>query len=120
VSDRTVVIGFDSCTPALVRSMVDGGELPAFASVIARSSASVITHERGYFVGSSWPTMMTGVGVEEHGWATGYRFRPEHYDYVLHPLATPTVWEQCSDAGRRVAAFDVPRTECRPVNGARG
>lgn len=116
--DQTVVIGFDSCTPALVRSMVDSGELPAFASVIARSSTSCIAHERGYFVGSSWPTMMTGVGVVEHGWTTGYRFRPEHYDYVLHPLATPTVWEHCSAVGKRVAAFDVPRTECRPVSGA--
>jgi hypothetical protein len=98
--------------------MVDSGELPAFAGVIARSTASIIDHERGYFVGSSWPTMMTVVGVEEHGWSTGYRFRPEHYDYILHPLAPPTVWEHCSAAGGRVAAFDVPRTECRPVNGA--
>jgi predicted AlkP superfamily phosphohydrolase/phosphomutase len=113
----TIVIGFDSCTPSLVRSMVAQGDLPNFARMLERSRTAEIRNERGYYVGSSWPTMMTGRGVVEHGWYTGYDFRPEHYDYVLHPLTTPTLWERCSEVGRRVAAFDVPRTKVRPVNG---
>jgi len=115
---RTLFIGLDACDPDLVRRYAAEGDMPALARLLATGARARYDNEHGYFVGSVWPTLMTGVPVDEHHWFTGTRFRPEHYDYVPHPLTATTVWERFHAAGRRVAVFDAPHVQ--PVGGLHG
>lgn len=111
-------LGLDAMDPQLVDEMIRDGELPALAGLHAASARARFENEPGYFVGSVWPTLMTGVPVDEHGWATGTRFRPESYDYVNHPLSATPVWTRFSEGGRRVAVFDAPHVVADPkLNG---
>jgi predicted AlkP superfamily phosphohydrolase/phosphomutase len=115
---RTLLLGFDACAPDLVREFAAAGHLPHLERLMATAATAPISHEPGYFVGSVWPTMMTGVPVTEHLWYTGTRFRPEHYDYDLQYIEHPPLWQWCTAAGGTVAVLDVPHFPV--VEGLRG
>jgi len=110
---RALVIGLDACAPDVVRQFVAGGHLPTIARLLDEGATATLQQEEGYFVGSTWPTMMTGVPVTEHLWYTGTRFRPETYDYVLQEIEPAPLWHYLDHAGRRVAVLDVPHFELR-------
>jgi predicted AlkP superfamily phosphohydrolase/phosphomutase len=108
---RTLFVGLDSCDPELARGFAAEGDMPNLARLLTTGARARFANEPGYFVGSVWPTLMTGAGVDRHHWFTGTRFRPEHYDYVAHPLTEKTVWERCHEAGLKVAVFDAPHVK---------
>lgn len=105
---RTAFVGFDAGSPALVRELVGRGHLRNFARVLADGAAATVVHEPGMYVGSIWPSAMTGVGVARHGFYTGIRPAPGAYHYVpAGPTADP-LWVHAGRAGRRIAVIDVP------------
>jgi predicted AlkP superfamily phosphohydrolase/phosphomutase len=115
---RTLFLGLDACDPELVRRYAAEGDMPHLARLLTTAARGRYDNEPGYFVGSVWPTITTGTPVEQHGWFTGTRFRPEYYDYVPHDLAEKTVWERVHEAGLRVAVLDAPHV--RAVEGLNG
>lgn len=118
MSPRTLVIGLDACSPVLVRRFVAEGHLPTLGRLLGRSARATLEHEAGYFVGSAWPTMMTGLPVTEHGWYSGTRWLPEAGHYVLHPLTTDPFWAWGHRAGRRAVVLDVPHFPAAELDGA--
>jgi predicted AlkP superfamily phosphohydrolase/phosphomutase len=115
---RTVFIGLDACAPDVVDDFIAQGYLPNLARLLDSGATASLEQETGYFVGSTWPTMMTGRPIAEHAWYTGTRFRPEQYDYVLQEIESPPIWDYLTEAGRAVAILDVPHFECgRPIDG---
>lgn len=111
---RVLVFGLDSCDPALALAMVADGEMPNLAEVLRVGVQAPLRHELGVYVGSIWPTMMTGTGVARHGRFAGVHFAPGTYDQVEDPALIEPFWDALDRAGLRSAAIDVPFFPARP------
>lgn len=101
-------LGFDAGNPALVRRWAADGHLPHFARLLTDGASSTVEHEPGLYVGSIWPTAMTGVGVDRHGFYTGIRPAPFSYGYVPAGVDATPFWVDVARSGRRIATVDVP------------
>jgi predicted AlkP superfamily phosphohydrolase/phosphomutase len=110
---RVLFIGLDALDPDLTRDWARTGVLPTFAELSNRGTTGVTRNPEGLYVGAVWPSFFTGVSPARHGRycykqiVTGtytiQRFQPGH-------LKFHTFWTTLSDAGRRVAIVDVPKS----------
>jgi predicted AlkP superfamily phosphohydrolase/phosphomutase len=105
------------CLDAMDRDLVmlwaNAGILPTFRSLFERGACGSTQNPPGLFVGAVWPSFFTGVSPARHGrycyeqLVTGtyniQRFRSSN-------LKRPPFWNFLSNAGRRVAIVDVPKS----------
>jgi predicted AlkP superfamily phosphohydrolase/phosphomutase len=103
-----VLIGLDAGNPSLVRRFVDSGHLPNLARFIRNGRTCQVANEPGLFVGSLWPTALSGVGVDRHGVYTGIRPGPRSYAYIAESVQADPLWVDVARAGKRVAVLDAP------------
>ncbi|MGE0554752.1 MAG: alkaline phosphatase family protein [Gemmatimonadales bacterium] len=111
-STRLLVLGVDAASPELIRRWTAAGRMPNLARLIARGRFGECRSVDGFFVGSTWPSLYTGVTPARHGLhylrqleVGSYRFyRPADRGMVR----VPPFWDALSAAGRRVAILDVP------------
>ena len=118
-----VVIGFDAANAELVTKLVDEGKLPTIAGLRERGISGSIDGVDGFYVGSTWPSFSTGLSPAGHGFHRLVQLRNGSYEF-FHPLEASDglggvpFWRIASDAGRRVALFDVPLAKPEPeING---
>lgn len=110
---RLLAIGLDAAEQSLLRQWMDAGELPTLASLRERSVWGVTSNEPGLYTGAVWPSIFTGVSAARHGC---YYYRQivngTYHTTHFHPddLKHPPFWKTLSDAGRRVAVIDVPKS----------
>ena len=109
-SRRAVVIGLDAFDPDLAAKWAAAGELPVLASLLERGTRSVVRNPLGLpgCVWVSFASALEPVRHRTHSWSeidvASYRWR----------VATPrndlynAFWTRIAEAGRRVAAIDVP------------
>jgi predicted AlkP superfamily phosphohydrolase/phosphomutase len=111
---RVVVLAIDAGNPELIEGWSAAGHLPNLRALAARGLSGRTRSVDGFFVGSTWPSLYTGVSPAGHGHHSLVQLRPGSYDYhdcADGPLVTrPAFWRHLSDAGRRVAILDVPLT----------
>ncbi len=106
-----LVLALDAADPELLLANLD--RLPNIARLLSTGDQVRITHEPGLYTGSVWPTLNTGMSLRRHG---RYFFKQfDHRSYLdqrtlSEDLPDATFWERASDAGRRVAVVDVPKT----------
>lgn len=100
---RVVVLGLDGATWTVAQPMLDAGELPHLASMIARGVRATPIAEPPLFAPVVWTTLATGVPPAQHGvenWAlagSGYR-------------KVPALWSRLDAAGRAAVLVNVPGT----------
>ena len=110
MSRRVVVIGLDAFDPDLAARWAAAGELPVLADLLARGARSVVRNPLG-LPGCVWVSFASAfepVRHRTHSWSeidvASYHWR----------VATPRndlydpFWRRIAEAGRRVAAVDVP------------
>ena len=102
------MLAFDAGNPALVRSFAAAGHLPNFARLLSSGATAVVEHEPGLFVGSIWPTALTGVGVDRHGLLHGDRPAPFSYQDEVAGVKADPFWVDVARSGRRIAVVDPP------------
>lgn len=113
-----VVIGVDACDPQLVLRWVAEGAMPWFARLLERGIRFPVVNDPGLFVGSVWPTLVTGVTPTRHRWYCYCQHRHGRYqDRKFDPqaIAAEPFWNQLGGAGKRVAIFDVPLLPVTPA-----
>jgi predicted AlkP superfamily phosphohydrolase/phosphomutase len=109
VTQRSVLlVAFDAGNPALVREFVGRGELPNFERVLRHSRSAVVENEAGLFVGAVWPTLLTGLGVDRHGFYTGIRPAPHEYHYIAEGVHGDPLWTDVLRDGKSVVVVDAP------------
>ena len=118
---RTLVIGLDSADRHLIWQLQGAGRLPVIRSLIERGRSGVLQSPLGLGDDATWASFATCVSPGRHGryffkhpkpgtYSTP-RFRDEH-------LLREPFWKTLSDAGRRVAVLDVPKSPlCQVTNG---
>jgi hypothetical protein len=112
-----LAVGLDAFPLELLEDLAARGEIPTLARIMRNGVRGDLEHEYGYFVGSTWPTMMSGRRVTEHGWYSGTRFRAEDYAYEVLPLAVDPFWRWVDDHGIRSVVVDVPHFPVTPIDG---
>jgi hypothetical protein len=100
---RVFVLGLDGATWTVAQPMLDAGELPHLARLIARGVRATPIADPPLFAPVVWTTLATGVPAEQHGisnWAlagSGYR-------------KVPALWSRIEDAGKASVLVNVPGT----------
>ncbi len=117
-----LVVGLDACERSLALRLAREGAMPVLAALLERGAHGRIENSPGLFGGSVWPSFSTGVGPGTHGRYCFSQFDPGTYKLrttsAAHDIKGVPYWERLSEAGRRVAVFDVPHTApCAGLNG---
>ena len=111
-STRVLLLGVDAGSAPLVREWADAGVLPTFQRLFAEGLVGDTRSVEGFFVGSTWPSLYTGVTPARHGISSLVQLRVGSYDlfrcYTGEFVKREPFWNHLSRAGRRVAICDVP------------
>jgi predicted AlkP superfamily phosphohydrolase/phosphomutase len=104
-------IALDGCDAGLMLDLAARGRCPNIAALLQDGAAVESVAPFGTFVGSSWMTISTGDDVGTHRYWNWMEVDPDTYALrhtTPREARSRPFWEQLSDAGCRVAVFDVP------------
>ncbi len=110
---RIVVIGLDAFDPGLAAGWAAQGELPALAGLFAQGAQALVRNPFGLFVGSLWFNFASSLRPHRHGYHCWDEIDPRTYEWRRvspDPGNYQSFWKRIGDAGRRVAAVDVPHS----------
>ncbi len=113
MATKLIVIGVDAASPALIQRWASEGKLPALRSLMDRGVSGTVAGVEGFYVGSTWPSLYTGLNPARHGIYRIEQFCSGTYGFFKpfdqsDGVGGTTFWRLASDAGRRVAVLDVP------------
>jgi predicted AlkP superfamily phosphohydrolase/phosphomutase len=114
-----LIIGLDAASPALLYSWAHDGTMPNLGSLIGRGLSADTRGLDGFCVGSTWPSLYTGLNPARHG--VHYLVQIVPGTYALRRMADGQLvhgipfWRLASDAGRRVAVLDIPLSQLEPA-----
>ncbi|MEM6532116.1 MAG: alkaline phosphatase family protein [Myxococcota bacterium] len=106
-----VVLGLDAATYDVIDPLVERGELPNLAKLMARGSRAVLESERPIRSPALWTTLATGQPRSVHGiydFVTGSNYWPKEKRSETSRLVTSdmrrskAIWQYASEAGREV------------------
>ncbi len=110
---KVLLIGLDGATWDLMRPWADAGHLPALKRLVDEGSSGVLTSTLQPVTAPAWVSFMTGVNQGKHGIYDFVRRHAGSYDLEItnaSMVGCRTIFDLLSDAGRRVAAINVPFT----------
>jgi predicted AlkP superfamily phosphohydrolase/phosphomutase len=120
-STRTFVLGLDSATWDLLDPWMAQGLLPNLAALRARGAWGTLQSTIQPITSAAWPTLLTGKQQGKHSIYDFVRRRQGSYAVEMtnaSMIASPTLYDLLSAAGRSVASINMPYTfPPRPVNG---
>lgn len=121
MSARVLVIALDAYEKDLLLEWANAGDLPVLAGLLKHATWGTTEAPPAVYAGAVWPSFSTGTSPAHHR-----RFfcrqapRGEYLDDDFPSSAIEGVafWDVLSDAGRKVAVFDVPHYKLSPrLNG---
>jgi predicted AlkP superfamily phosphohydrolase/phosphomutase len=115
---RVLVLGIDAASPELLTRWAADGTMPHLSALMARGMVGETRSVEGLYVGSTWPSVFTGVNPARHGVHYLFQLRPGSYEYQMATTRYPPFWDALSAAGKRLALIDVPLCQVSPgLNG---
>ena len=118
---RILFVATDALDPTLARQWIDAGHLPTLRGIERSGFSRPTSNPVGLFAGSIWPSFATACSPAHHGRYWYQQLVPGTYRderFPIDQIARPPFWAALSDAGRRVALLDLPKTA--PIEGLRG
>ena len=120
---KTYVVGFDGATWRFLRPLIDRGEAPNFARLMAEGAHGELRSTIPFQSAAAWVTFMTGKNSGRHGVYMFQDYDALSYSYVGRTansryFSGQTIFDIVSQMGGRVGALRVPMTyPAWPVNG---
>ncbi len=113
MAPQLIVLGIDAASPALIERWAGEGKLPALRALMDRGVSGTVAGVEGFYIGSTWPSLYTGLNPARHGIYRIEQFKSGTYTFFKpfddpDGIAGTTFWKRASDAGLRVAVLDVP------------
>jgi len=109
---KVLFLEIDAGEQSLVRQWAASGLMPNVARLLERGLVGPTMAPEGFFVGSIWPSLMTSVNPARHSVHSWEQLRPGTYEFFRivfpHQNKRAPFWKWLSNAGRRVAVFDIP------------
>ena len=118
---KVFFIGVDAGDPDLIKQWAQEGQLPTFKKLFQTSHWGSTQNALGIFPGSIWASFFTSLPPEVHGRYWFEQIVPGTYNKQrFHPTDIQGIpfWKTLSEAGKKVAILDVPKTE--PIHGLNG
>jgi predicted AlkP superfamily phosphohydrolase/phosphomutase len=119
---KVVVIGFDAMEATLVERWAAEGKLPMFRKLSESATEFRPTNRVDTLPGTTWTEIATGRAGGTIGWYWNrwqvFAGEPQLRRGREGDTDMTAVWKLASDAGRRVAALDVPQSA--PARGLNG
>jgi predicted AlkP superfamily phosphohydrolase/phosphomutase len=112
VNRRILLIGLDAADKDLLGEAIDCGDLPTLRAMRDEGAWGVVDSIPGFGSGAIWPSFSTGASPAKHGRYFYRQVGPTSYEaqqFHASAFRAKAFWERMSDAGRRVAVFDVPK-----------
>ncbi len=113
ISPKVLFIGLDAADKDLILSWAEEGLLPNLRKLLAKSSWGITHNPIGLYVGAIWPSFYTSVSPATHGRYCYKQLKLGSYETdFIYPrdVKAPPFWEALSEAGKRIAVIDVPKT----------
>lgn len=112
---KVVVFGVAGLSKAVINQQITAGKLPTFAALMTKGRIGAVTGPAGFYTGSSWPSFNTGLKPGRHGVYSAAQIKAgsyatEHISRSHRMASHAPFWNQLSEAGRRIAIFDLPHT----------
>jgi predicted AlkP superfamily phosphohydrolase/phosphomutase len=118
---KVLLLGLDAAEYSLLLEGCDAGWLPTLKGLRDRGAWGAVHSPPGFGSGAVWPSFSTGVSPSVHGRYFYRQVFPGSYvarRFEAEDFRSAPFWEALSDAGRRVAVFDVPKVGLsEPLNG---
>ncbi|MFQ5904489.1 MAG: alkaline phosphatase family protein, partial [Candidatus Binatia bacterium] len=118
---RVLVIGLDGTPYSLIKELIECGEMPNLALVVANGSFKRMKSIYPTVSSVAWSSFMTGKNPAKHGIFGFIDLQPHSYKTFIptsRTMRSETLWEILSKAGKRVVVINVPVTyPPREVNG---
>lgn len=109
---KVLFLEMDAAEHTLVRKWAAEGVMPNVARLLQRGIVGPTLAPEGFFVGSIWPSLTTGVSPARHGVHSWEQIRPGTYEFFRAAppdyIRREPFWIALSRAGRRLAVFDMP------------
>ena len=109
---KILFLEMDAAEQSLVRQWAAAGLMPNVQRLLSRGIVGPTMAPEGFFVGAIWPSLMTGVSPARHGIHSWEQLKPGTYEFFrnITPryIKRAPFWNALSDAGKRVAVFDIP------------
>lgn len=110
---RLLVLGIDAASSDLVSRWAREGHLPTLGRLMEQGISGRVSGVDGFFIGSTWPSLYTGLNPAGHGFyridqlknGTYQFFRPHDED---GGIGGKPFWSRVSEAGKTATVLDVP------------
>lgn len=120
MSARLLMIGLDGADGGLIDRWSADGTLPALGALRERGATIRLSAPRGVSDDGLWASFQYAAGLGEHGryhWIQRSASGAMRMTY-RREIGRTSFWNELSDAGHRVAVFDVPKCgPPLPING---
>ena len=113
VATRTLIVGWDGADWDILDPLLERGDLPHLASLIARGSRGVSRSCLPSHSWAAWPTFLTGRDPAGHGVFDILEYRPganRRMPVSWRSILAPTWPQRLSDANRTTLLVNVPLT----------
>jgi len=111
---KVLYLGLDAADHGLIRRWAAEGHLPTLRRLLSEGLIADTIAPHGFYVGSTWVSLWTAREPASHGFQSTKRFLSGSYDFAKvrpHEVVRGTpFWASLSEAGKRVAIFDVPHS----------
>ncbi len=120
-SRKVMVIGLDGLTLQMLLPLVEQGQLPHLARLLATGAHGVLQSVTNMTTGPTWATFATGCLPAQHGILHDFHHQADSYQLQATKGADcrrPFFWQVAGQAGRRAIVLNVPMSyPARPFNG---
>jgi predicted AlkP superfamily phosphohydrolase/phosphomutase len=114
-------IGLDAASRDLVMDWAAEGVMPNLQRLGQLGARGLTENAPGIYTGSVWPSVWTATTPGRHGCYYNEQLVPGSYQmagFLADEVKQVPFWEALSQAGRRIALFDVPKAKlCESLNG---
>jgi predicted AlkP superfamily phosphohydrolase/phosphomutase len=116
-----LIVGWDGVDWKILRPMLDAGELPHLAGLIARGAYGECLSTVPSHSWCAWPSFMTGVNPAGHGVFDILEHKPgvsKRLPITYHSIKERTIFDDFTQAGRTSLALNIPLTfPTPPIDG---
>lgn len=104
---RVLAVGLDAAEPAMIRELVERGEMPALKSLLEAGAWLRVESPAHVGSGAVWPTFLTGEGPAAHGVYGEWSWQPETMGLARYrSRGLRPFWKELEGVG--VGVLDVP------------
>lgn len=112
MSAKVLFLAMDAGDKRLIGSYAADGTMRNLRALLSRGLVGDTVGPEGFYEGSTWPSLYTGVTPARHGFHRLVQLKPGSYRFHRCDaggfIGNDPFWVPLSSAGRRVAILDIP------------